>query len=163
MRRHVVQRLGSAPAEDWTGDLSTAVTLSSGLAGGILTGGVLMAVATVRVDLRPGAILLFMTVLYAFGASMGLLFGALLGVVGRDETEPRSVAVQRVRWALLKSIPLLLAGWLVAATIALTGDVLQSGPWPLLLVVAASWGVAAVVVLWGVAAGTRALWNTLGR
>ncbi len=149
--------------EEESADPIGSVTISAGLATGFLLGGVVMAVGVMRMDLRPGAILGAMSVLYLFGVMSGLLLGSLLAVLGRPDGVTRPEAMTRVRSALLMSVPLLALGWLVSAAMALTGVVLRSGPWPLLLLVAVSWGVAGVVGIWAAVAGTKALWNALVR
>ncbi len=108
-------------------DLPAAVAISWSLAGGMLLGGAAVVAMIVTTRMSGHLLLLASATLFALGALIGLAHGVILGVVGRPEgTTPRQALGAMVH-GLLYLVPALLLGWLIAGwvaamPIALSGD-----------------------------------------
>ena len=148
------QGRGAAPL-----GLGTAgrTTLALAVAGGVLLGGVLLAVLAAGGQMRSSHLLVVGTVLYFAGALLGFLHGAVLGYFGRDEgVDARGWRRQLLLAAGYSPLPLA-AGWAISGWIATTaGNLLYGNPW---LLIGTGFGLAAGVFTLGVAA--RCAWTAL--
>ena len=99
-------------------DLPAAVAISWSLAGGMLLGGAAV-VALILTNRMSGHLLLMASAtLFAIGAVLGMVHGLILGIVGRPEgTTPRQAWSAMVH-GLLYLVPALLLGWLIAGWVA---------------------------------------------
>ena len=137
--------------------------IAGAVAGGILSGGFLLAALTVAGRMRSSDLMGLGTILYLAGAALGLLHGAVLGWLGRDEGVDGGGARRQIAVAVLY-LPLPLAcGWAVAGWIAtVAGNVLFGN---LLLLVGTGFGLAAGVFALGITLryAALALRNAYGR
>lgn len=99
-------------------ELPAVVAISWSLAGGMLLGGGAV-VALLSTDRLSGHLLMVASAaLFVLGAALGLVHGALLGVLGRPlGTTPRQAVAAMVH-GLLYLVPALLLGWLTAGWVA---------------------------------------------
>ena len=134
--------------------LAGRTALAGAVAGGLLTGGFLIAALTVAGRMRSSDLI---------GAALGFLHGAVLGWLGREPGVSGTLARRQIGAAALY-LPLPLAlGWAASGWIATTaGNVLFGN---LLLLVGTGFGLAAGVFALGLAGryALRALTNAYGR
>lgn len=133
----------------------TVIALALG--GGLICGGVMIAVMTLTGRLSAHALLLTSTGLYLLGVALGLLHAIPLGLLGRDEGVDLRVAIRQQRRALLYTVAALGFGWPVAGWVAMSivaRDAGRFGPWALTVV---GWILGLATLFWcGIACG-RAL------
>jgi len=108
-------------------DLPAAVAISWSLAGGMLLGGAAVVWMILTNRMSGHLLLLASASLFALGAVIGLVHGGILGVVGRPEGTSQRQALGAMVHGLLYLVPALLLGWLIAGwvaamPIALSGD-----------------------------------------
>jgi len=143
--------------------LAGRTALAGAVAGGLLTGGFLIAALTVAGRMRSSDLIGLGTILYLIGAALGFLHGAVLGWLGREPGVSGTLARRQIGAAALY-LPLPLAlGWAASGWIATTaGNVLFGN---LLLLVGTGFGLAAGVFALGLAGryALRALTNAYGR
>lgn len=129
----------------WTRNECGRLTLSWGLAGGILAGGLLLLTASTAGEVSPAPAATL--VLFVLGALAGLVHGAALAYLARSPGRGRREAVGSVGWALLAFLPLAPLAWFVALHVALTPPFWTRGL-PAMGGVVLSWLVAAAVSGW---------------
>ena len=143
--------------------LSARVIVSWTLAGGIVAGGFLLALATWGSPATASAVVPTAPILFAMGAAAGLVHGTLLAYLGRPDPArgrtPKETALLAAGGLLLGApVALVTAGWisLLATTAALQRPFTRLMAW-------AAVGVGALFALWAVTEGLRALRNALAR
>lgn len=158
---------GTMAAEGRTGaglrtgvGLAGRVALTFAVAGGVLLGGVYMAVMTLLGQMSGHAVLLTALPLYVVGAVLGFAHGAVLGVLGRGEV-PRQEAMRGVALAALYAIPLATIAFLPAGWIAMTQVALYVGRVGALVGTGFGWVVGAVLLAVAARFGWQALHNAL--
>jgi hypothetical protein len=133
------------------------------MAGGILAGGMVVAWLTLTGQLSGFGLIRTSTGLFFFGVGFGFLHGAVLGWLGRPAGMGHPGARQSVGRGLLYAIPAMglvwvLAGWISQTVVALYLDrtVAMAG-------VVVAWTAGAVICIWAVLHGWRALRNAYAR
>ncbi len=135
----------------------------SAMAGGIATGGVLVAALTLTGHLSGHALFLSATALFILGALLGLIHGAALGYFGRPaNTSPRTAARQLVL-AGLYAVPGLAVAWLVSVWVAMTLIAYYTGKIGALVGVGLGWVAAGAILATAVVTALRATRNALAR
>lgn len=140
---------GAAATEAPALGLAGRTAMAGAVAGGILSGGFLVAALTVGGRMRSSDLMELGTMLYLAGALLGFLHGAVLGWLGRERGVDGATARRQLGVAALY-LPLPLAcGWAIAGWIAtVAGNVLFGN---LLLLVGTGFGLAAGVFALAVA------------
>lgn len=106
------------------------VAVSWAVGGGVLVGGVLVAVMTLAGQLSGFGLLLTSMGLFLVGGVLGFVHGGLVGWVGRPAGETRRQALASLGMGAVYTVPALMvsclvAGWIAQTTVALyTGKVL---------------------------------------
>lgn len=133
----------------------TALALS--VAGGVVLGGVVLALLAASGQMRSSHLLVVGTTLYLAGALLGFLHGAVLGYFGRDDgVDTRAWRRQIARAAAYSPLPLA-GGWAISGWMATTaGNLLYGNPW---LLIGTGFGLAGGAFILGVAA--RCAWAAL--
>lgn len=135
----------------------------SGMAGGILVGGVLVAAMTLSGRLSGHAIFATATALFIVGAFLGLIHGAVLGFFGRPAgVTPKEAALDLGR-ASLYAIPGLAVGWLAAIWVAMTLISFYTGRVGALIGAAVGWVAAGTILAVAAVHAIRALRNAYAR
>jgi hypothetical protein len=112
---------------------------------------------TVSGVVNPGLQLLAAPVLFVVGATLGLLHGGALAVIGRPACLTRGTALRHAALAALLSIPLLGIGWLVTASIALTAALMTEMRASWLFFAAGGWILGLSLCTWAAWEGWRAV------
>lgn len=141
--------------------LAGRVALTFAVAGGVLLGGVYVAVMAMIGRTSGHAVLLTAVPLFVVGALLGYVHGAVLGVLGRGDGVTRDEAVRGTALAALYAIPLATVAFLVAGWIAMTQAALYIGRPAALVGAGFGWVAGAVIVGTAVFYGGRALRNAL--
>ncbi len=108
-------------------DLPAAVAISWSLAGGMLLGGAVVVLRIVTNQTSGHLLLMESATLFVLGALLGIVHGVILGILGRPEGMTPRQAWSAMVHGLLYLVPALLLGWLIAGwvaamPIALSGD-----------------------------------------
>ena len=133
------------------------VAVAWSAAGGILIGGFLVAAMTLTGQLSGHALLLTCTGLFAVGAVLGFVHGAVLGWMGRPEGTTRRSAATGLAMAAVYAIPALLVSWLIAGWIAMTSVALYAGKTGAMIGCGVAWLVGIGLVALAAENGWRAL------
>lgn len=120
------ERTGGRPLTTGLGTVGK-LAVSWAVAGGILVGGVLVAAMTLAGQLSGLGLLMTATGLFAVGAALGFVHGAVLGWIGRPSTESRRDALGSLGMGAVYAVPAVLLSWLVAGWICMTSVALYSG------------------------------------
>jgi hypothetical protein len=138
-------------------DLPAAVAISWSLAGGMLLGGAAV-VALILTNRMSGHLLLMASAtLFALGAVLGMVHGVILGIVGRPEgTTPRQAWSAMVH-GLLYLVPALLLGWLIAGWVAAMPIALTGGHVVAAVISAFAWVGMVLTVYFAASTGLHAL------
>ncbi len=142
---------------------SGRVVISWTLAGGAVTGGVLMGVLALLGRGNPGLLVLVGPALFVAGSLMGLLHGLALGAAWRPPGVSRRDALHRAGWGVAASVSLLPLSWLTSAAITV-GWALQAEfrlSW--LLVGSVGWLLAGGVCCWAAVEGCGHVRRAYGR
>ncbi|HEU5211004.1 MAG TPA: hypothetical protein VFU06_16530 [Longimicrobiales bacterium] len=142
--------------------LAGRVALTFAIAGGVLLGGVYMAVMTLLGQMRGHAVLLTAVPLYVVGVVLGFVHGGMLGVLGRGDVA-REEALRGVALAALYAIPLATIAFLPTGWIAMTQVALYLGRVGALAGSGAGWAIGAVLVAVAARYGWQAMQNALVR
>jgi hypothetical protein len=137
--------------------------LTWSVAGGIVMGGLLVVVlqATNVVDpLEAGTLAEF---LFVFGAALGAIHGAVLGVVGRPEGSSLGRSLRSEGLALLLMIPVLIASRELAHSVAETAAAQALGGLGGVLTSSMAWGLSAAICAIAAYKGLVALVNACRR
>jgi hypothetical protein len=139
------------------------VALSWALAGGILIGGAWVAGLALSGRASGSVLLPMTTILFAGGAFLGFVHGALLGYLGRGTgASLREVAVSLGKGALL-AVPAGAVGWGLAVWIGLAGAAGTVDEVVVLLSMALGWMLGGGVCIWAVTETVAALRNAFSR
>jgi len=142
--------------------LTGAVVVSWTSAGSVLLGGVWPALRGMTGDTLPGGWLIS-TGWFVLGALLGLLHGAVLGVIGRRHRKSVSDAWNAVGISAMYTLPAIAILWGVAGVVALTTSLWDPGNIARMVAVIASWGIVVAVTGGAVVQGTRALLSAFRR
>jgi hypothetical protein len=123
------------------------VAVSWAVGGGILVGGVLVAAMTLAGQLSGFGLLLTATGLFAVGAGLGFIHGAVLGWIGRPTSMTRREALGSLGMGAVYAIPAVLMSWLVAGWIAMTAVALYSGKVAGLIGSGVAWLIGAALLV----------------
>lgn len=137
--------------------LTGRVAVSWTMAGGLLLGGVLVAVMTLAGRLSGHGILVTSTGLFVIGALLGALHGSVLGILGRPSDVSRNEALHALGRSALYGVPGAAVAWLATVWIAMSmvaGYLGRLGP---KILVGSAWAVGALMVLTAAFHGFRAL------
>lgn len=132
--------------------------------GGILLGGVLVALMTMSGRLSGFGLFMTVSGLFVIGAVLGLAHGMVLGFFGRPDGTDRRRAMNDLGLAVLYAIPALAVAWLVTIWIGMTMPAVMLGRALALAGVGLAWiaGVAfianAAVLGWQAARNAYARW-----
>ena len=133
------------------------------VAGGVALGGVAVAYWTLAGRLSANGVFLTATGLFAIGAFLGLVHGAVLGWFGRKPEVTGHRATRDLLVATLYALPALAVGWLASIWIAMTvvaAYLDRLGP---TVGAAAGWVLGGVILAWAAVSGARALENAYAR
>ena len=133
------------------------------MAGGVLTGGVLMAIVTLTGTMNPGLALYSTSLFCLLGAALGGVHGLALGVAGRPPGIPWTRTAGSLGLGVLAALPGLLLAWVVAVFISLTPVSLSLERPLLVFAVAGGWFVGLAVCSWAAVEGCKAARNALVR
>jgi hypothetical protein len=133
------------------------VAVSWAVGGGILVGGVLVAAMTLAGQLSGFGLLLTATGLFAVGAALGFIHGAVLGWIGRPSTESRRAALASLGMGAVYAVPAVLLSWLVAGWIAMTSVALYTGKVAGLIGCGIAWLIGAALLVVATEQGWTAL------
>ncbi|UCC26259.1 MAG: hypothetical protein JSU98_03975 [Gemmatimonadales bacterium] len=139
------------------------VTVSFTMAGGLLLGGIMVALMTLSGQLSGHGLFMTSTGLFIVGAVIGAVHGSVLGFLGRDPSVTRRDAWAAVGRALMYSVIGAAVAWLITIWVSLTvvaALMERAGP---TVLVALAWVGAAAVLSWAAISGLRALQNAYAR
>lgn len=137
--------------------------VSSAMAGGVLTGGFLIATMTMAERLSGHAVLVTLIPLFLVGAIYGYLQGGVIGVLGRPEGMTAGQALRAVAKGSLYAVLGLAVTFIVAGWIALTFVALYTERTLAVTIAVAGWVAGIGILGWATREGTRALGTALGR
>lgn len=143
--------------------LQGRVAVFWGMGGGILLGGVLVAMMTLGGQLSGHGLFITSSGLFVIGALLGLLHGGALGFVGRPEGVSRERAWKDLGLSVLYAVPALALAWLVTVWIAMTMVASYLGRIGPMIGVSVGWAIGIVTVVTGAVYGWRALVNAYAR
>ncbi len=139
------------------------VAVLSAMAGGVATGGVLVAAMTLGGMLSGHALFMNATALFVVGAAIGLIHGAVLGFFGRPADTSARLAGKQLALAALYALPGLAVAWLAAIWVAMSVIAAYTGSVGAMVGVGVGWlGAASILVVAAVQAW-RALGNAYAR
>lgn len=133
------------------------VAVSFTMAGGLLLGGVLVAIQTLAGRLSGHGLFMTATGLFVVGAALGLIHGVVLGYLGRPQEQSPREAIRALGRATLYSIPAAAVAWLLTVWIALTFMAVLTARVGAEILVGVAWAGTAVVLSWAAITGVRAL------
>jgi hypothetical protein len=143
--------------------LTGRVAVTWSMAGGILLGGVLVALMTLTGQLSGHGIFMTSTGLFVIGALLGAAHGAILGLLGRPAGVERHEALSALGRAALYAVPGATVAWLLTVWIAMSAVAAYlDRPAPLVLV-GLAWLGGVSLVATATTFGVRALGNAYGR
>lgn len=105
--------------------LPCRIFLSWSIAGGLVSGGFLVAATTLAGEEVGSAAAQIAVLLWALGAGAGFAHGALLGYLARDVDRPSAHVIRDMRRMILWIVPALFVSVILAVWISLTGPVLR--------------------------------------
>lgn len=143
--------------------LPAKAAATGAMAGGILTGGVLVATLTYFGRLSGFALFFTSSSLFLIGALLGFAHGAVLGVVGREEGQTVRQAWTSVLHGALFAILGIAVSWLLTVWVALSVPALHMGQTRTLAFVGVAWFAAAAVLLLAARHAFRAFMNATVR
>jgi hypothetical protein len=133
------------------------------MAGGLLLGGMLVALMTLSGRLSGHGIFMTATGLFVVGALLGALHGAVLGIVGRPAGMDRREALGALARAALYAVPGATVAWLLTVWVAMSAVAAyldRIGPKAL---VGAAWIGGLILLAVAAVQGARALRNAYAR
>jgi hypothetical protein len=143
--------------------LTGRVAVTWTMAGGLLLGGVLVALMTLSGRLSGHGIFMTATGLFVIGALLGALHGSVLGLLGRPDGVARHEALGALGRSLLYAVPGATVAWLLTLWIAMSAVAAyldRIGP---KVLVGLAWVGGAALLLAAAFSGTRALRNAYAR
>lgn len=155
---------GPATTEQQSGiGLHGWVTVMWSTAGGIVLGGLLVALMTLSGQLSGHGLFMTSSGLFVIGALLGMAHGVMLGFLGRPEGVARQRAARDVGMGAVYATVALPFAWVVAMWIALSMPAAYTGRLPALMGVGAGWVAGSFVLAVAGVAGWRALRNAWAR
>lgn len=142
---------------------SGRTAVSWAMAGGVVLGGLAVAIGTLIGKMSAQSLLLTSTGLFIVGALLGFVHGAVLGFVGRAEEVTKREALHRLTLAVVYAIPGLAVAWLVSNWIAMTVIAQYAGRVLPMVGVGAGWLAGFGIVLWAGVQGWTALKSGFAR
>lgn len=139
------------------------VAVLSAMSGGVALGGVLVAFMTLSGRLSGHAIFATATAFFIAGALIGLIHGAVLGLLGRPAGVTRRHALTDLGRAALYAIPGLAVAWLATIWVAMTLISFYLGRVGALVGAAVGWMAAGTILAATAVQGLRALRNAYAR
>ena len=139
------------------------VTVMWSTAGGIVVGGLLVALMTLGGQLSGHGLFMTSSGLFVIGALLGMAHGLMLGFLGRPAGLPRRRAARDLGMGAVYATVALPFAWVVAMWIALSMPAFYTGRLPALLGVGAGWLAGIAVLATAAVAGWRALRNAYAR
>lgn len=143
--------------------LAGRVAVSWAMAGGVCLGGLAVAIGTLTGNMSGQALLMTSTGLFVVGSLVGFVHGAVLGFFGRNAGVTKEEGVRRLALAAVYAIPGLAVAWLVSNWIAMTVVALYVGRVLPMVGAGAGWTIGAVILLWAVVQGWKALQSSFAR
>ncbi len=143
--------------------LTGRVALSWAVAGGIVTGGFLVAVLTLAEKMSANGLLITSTVLFTLGGLAGFIHGGALGYLGRGPETTRKEALAALSLALLYTIPLMAAAWVATGWIAMTVMTLYTHTVLGYIGMMIGWGAGLAVLATAIVLGWQALRRAYAR
>jgi hypothetical protein len=143
--------------------LTGRVAVTWAMAGGLLLGGVLVALMTLAGRLSGHGIFMTATGLFVIGALLGAAHGGTLGLLGRPAGVERHEALGALGRSLLYAVPGVTVAWLLTIWIAMSALAFyldRVGP---MVLVAVAWAGGAVLLASAATYGLRALRNAYTR
>ncbi len=139
------------------------VAVLSAMAGGVATGGVLVAAMTLGGQLSGHALFMNATALFIVGAALGLVHGAVLGFFGRPADTSVRQAGSQLALAALYALPGLAVAWLAAIWVAMSVVAAYTGSVGAMAGVGLGWFAAAAILVVAAVQAWRALGNAFAR
>lgn len=139
------------------------VTVSFTMAGGLMLGGVIVALRTLDGALSGHGIFMTASGLFVIGAALGALHGVVLGYFGREADVGSREALRRIGHALLYTIPGAAVAWLVTVWVGLTLVAAMGAAPGAVVLVGVAWLAAIAILAWAAVQGRRALANAYRR
>jgi hypothetical protein len=133
------------------------------MAGGILLGGFLIAVATLFDELAVAAAPEVTQIAFAAGTVLGFVHGSVIAVLGRPSDMPKRDALASVMAGALWSIPAVFVGFFITLWLSMTRYAFVARQPLLITGVLVSWLVGVVVCGWFFVQLWRAAKNAIGR
>ena len=134
-------------------DLPGQILLTWFWAGALITGGVLVAYATLQERMNYYQLLNTVAILYGIGGVLGLLLGGAVGMFGRPLQMRAERAFRDQLNALLYLLPVAAVGFVLAGWVGFTFAALQRGDVVPLVLVSAAWAASLVIVSFAAARG----------
>lgn len=131
--------------------------ISWSMAGGVIAGGLLVALTTLAGRSSSGAAPQVGTIFFVLGAMAGIAHGGLLGYLSRNPARTRLEVLSILLRSLVWVIPGLLLAWVASLNVALTASVLaMTDPGAVrLATLAAAWVFALAACAWAAMEGLR--------
>lgn len=149
----------TAPTRDMRFPATLAMAWT--LAGGLLLGGISVAIMLFTKQMRPPLMLVAASTLFFVGGGIGLAHSLVLGYFGREKGSGWKEFFSALAHGLLYFVPSLLLGWLVAGWVAALPVALMTSFIGSSIAIAA-WVLAAVVLYFAASIGWDALTRAYG-
>jgi len=133
------------------------VAVSFTMAGGLLLGGVLVAIQTLSGRLSGHGLFMTASGLFVVGALLGLAHGVTLGFLGRPRDQGRRETLHALGRGVLYAIPGAAVAWLLTVWVALTFMAVLTGRLGAQILVGFAWVGAVMVLGWAAVTAVRAL------
>lgn len=143
--------------------LTGRVAVTWFMAGGLLLGGVLVALMTLSGRLSGHGIFMTATGLFVIGGLLGALHGAVLGLLGRPADMPRHEALGALGRSLLYAVPGATVAWLLTVWIAMSAVASYLGRIAPMVLVGLAWLAGFAVLAAAGTYGVSALKNAYAR
>lgn len=143
--------------------LPGGVTVAFTMAGGVLLGGILVALMTLSGQLSGHGLFMTSTGLFVVGAAIGAVHGVTLGFLGRESGVSRRAAAGTIGRALLYAVLGAALAWLITIWVSLTFMAALTGRMGPTILVTVAWLGAMAVLSWAAVSGLRALGNAYSR
>lgn len=144
-------------------ELPAMVPISWSVAGGMLLGGVAVAILVMTDNLSGHGLIASSAAFYILGAVLGLVHGLLLGVFGRPEGVTARQALAGMAHGLIYLMPALLLGWLAAGWAAALPIALRGRHVVALAITVLAWLLVLAAVAVAASAGLAAARLAFGR
>lgn len=143
--------------------LTGRVTVSFTMAGGILVGGVLVALMTLSGQLSGHGLFMTSSGLFLVGALIGIAHGSVLGLFGRERDVSRKEGRRALGRSALYAVLGAAIAWLLTVWVSLSFVAALTGRMGPMVLVTAAWIGSTAVIAWAAISAKRALWNAYAR